>query len=114
MSTPINEIVEKWEKTHLLDELSASKKTNCAISLEEMAQLILRKAKQIKEEKEKRVIQELAGELLPIVRRLYSQNIKLMPKMEQLYEDYVKFKSSDIEAMIIEMYVKDYTARLNK
>lgn len=110
MNKPINEIVEKWETTGLLQELSSVKKTNCAISLEEMANLLIKKGKQPNENVKGVSSEMIAETLIPIVRRLYNENIKLMPSMQKLYEDYTKFLSDGI----CEAYVNDLTFRLNK
>ena len=113
MNESIHETIQKWEKTHLLDQLSADKKVRCAMSLEEMANILMKKKAQNLNEVKGKNQEELGGELLPIVRRLYSQKIELMPTMKSLYEDYVAFLNGDKEAFLIEAYVNDFVKRIN-
>lgn len=114
MNEPIHQIVEKWEKTRLLEELSADKKVRCAISLEEMVDILLKaKEKRLYEVKGKSS-EDIAATIIPIVRRLYNENIKLMPTMQSLYEDYIGFLNGDMEAFLCDAYAKDFVRRLNK
>ena len=113
MTESIHETIKKWEKTHLLDELSADKKVRCAMSLEEMANILMKKKSQNLKEVKGKTQDEMGGELFPIVRRLYGENIKLMPTMQSLYEDYVAFLNGDIEAFLVEAYVNDFVKRIN-
>lgn len=113
MNKPINELVEKWEKTGLLQELSDSKKINCAKSLEEMAQLLLKKDKQLKKKsKHNSFIQSFGGELIPIVRKLYNENLKKMPSAKYLYDDYTTVVIPDRELYIVTSYVNNLTSHL--
>jgi hypothetical protein len=104
-------LVSKWEKTGLLQELPDYKKLPCAKSLEEMAQVLINKRHDkcdiVGYDNEK-----IAGTLLPIVRLLYNENIAVMPFMSQLYDDYISFISGDMEAFICQYYIKDYVDRL--
>src|ERR1039458_4931242 len=96
INKPINEITEKWEKTGLLKHLTEDKKVRCAISLEEMTEILIRaKDKQLTEVKGKSS-EDIAGTILPIVRRLYNENIELMPTMQSLYEDYIHFLNGEL------------------
>ena len=112
MNTPIDEIIRKWEHTGLLEELSSDKKVRCAISLETMASILLEeKSKQLNEVNGKSS-EDIAATILPIVRKLYNENIELMPTMQSLYEDYIGFIKGDMEAFLCEAYVKDLVHRL--
>jgi hypothetical protein len=114
MNNSIHQIVEKWEKTHLLDELTTDKKVRCAISLEEMGDILLQeKAKRLNEVKGKSS-EDIVSTIIPIVRRLYGKNLELMPTMQSLYEDYIHFLNGDMEAFLCEAYVENLVRRLNK
>lgn len=110
MNKLINEIIKKWEKTGLLKELSAAKKINCAISLEKMENILVEKGKQLNEgtNTSQFFVETIAATLLPIIRRLYNEDIKLMPSMAELYKDYLNFLSGPI----CKAYIKDLTSRL--
>lgn len=130
----------KWKKTGLLDELPESKVDECANSLEITAQLLINDYGECGWTKEtgettKNDIDNLynekagffAGISLPIVRRLYSENVQI-PDMKWLYEDLKSFLKSkhqlfkaltensitlDGEAEFCEMYVKNVVSRLH-
>ena len=129
----------KWKKTGLLDELSESKVDECANSLEITAQLLINDYGECGWTKEtgettKNDIDHLynekagffAGISLPVVRRLYSENVQI-PDMKWVYEDLKSFLKSkhqlfkdltensiniDGEAEFCEMYVKNVVSRL--
>ena len=90
-----NEIVERWEKTHLLDELDESLKAKCAAHLQETADLLIGKKGDYMQKIDDQIGEEgfLAGYILPIVRRIY-ENKKLtakVPSMEWLMEDFGEY-----------------------
>jgi hypothetical protein len=134
-----SQITEKWRKTGLLDELDESKADDCANSLEKTAQLLINDYDGCGWTKEtgdttKNDIDKLydkeagffAGVALPIVRRLYSEDVQI-PKIEWLYEDLKLFLRSkhqlykdlteynialDGEAEFCGMYVENLVSRL--
>jgi hypothetical protein len=137
-----SQMTEKWRKTGLLDELDESKAADCAESLEIMAKLLVEEygkngysAKANNLDGVKCDIDTLysenggwfAGVALPIVRRMYSENVAV-PDSKWLYEDLKSFLTSkhqlfkdmkecsiagDTEAEMCELYVKDIVARLS-
>ena len=113
MNKSTSETVEKWKKTRLLEHLSTDKKVRCAISLEEMSQILLKKDKRLNEIRG-HSSEDFASTIIPIVRRLYNEKIELMPTMQALYEDYLNFLNGDMEAFLCEAYTKNFVARLNK
>lgn len=102
-----NEIVQQWKKSHLLNGLSEVKEVTCAIALEEMAQILIQNKQQLTETYGPKNSDDICGVLLPIVRRLFSENIKLMPSMNSLFEHYVKHVAPDPEAALVSYYVQD-------
>jgi hypothetical protein len=118
----INEIVRKWKTTRLLEELTSVQAVDCAILLEELTQLLIQNEKNKPPTISKINVQQIAGTLLPIARRLFNEHLSLKPSAQFLYDDYVKFfvKTNplvediiDPEAKLCEMYVKDLVSRLN-
>lgn len=86
-----NKIVEQWEKTHLLDELDESKKEQCALRLQEAADLLLGAKNQYMKKIDEQIGEEgfLAGYLFPIIRRIYEdvELVAKLPSVQWLMED---------------------------
>ena len=93
----MNEITKKWEKTGLLQELDDFNKNKCAFSLEEAAQLLIGEMKEYIKEIDKEYCKGgdgfFAGTVLPIVRRMYDNDV--------LQE---KAPSVDIKWLILDYY----------
>jgi hypothetical protein len=93
----MNAIVERWEKTHLLDELDDVDKSRCATRLQECADLLIGKRKDFMKKIDEAIGEEgfMAGYILPIVRRLYETK-ELASKsskksIEWLMEDFGEY-----------------------
>lgn len=114
MNKPINEIIKQWKQTHLLDGLSEVKQVTCAIALEEMSQILIQKKQQLNEIYGHKSSDDICGALLPIVRRLFSENISTMPSMNSLFEHYVKNVAPDPEAALVQYYIQDVKNYFNE
>lgn len=114
MNKPVNEIVNKWKTTGLLKGLSEEKKTRCAISLEDLASFLMKQSNQLNETYGAKRAEDICGNLIPIMRRVYNENIRMVPSAEMLYEDYVSNVAGDPEAALCDLYVKDFVKRTNK
>lgn len=87
-----NKIVERWEKTHLLDQLDESKKAKCAEQLQETSELLTGKKNDYMKKIDDQIGEEgfLAGYILPIVRRIHEDTklVSKLPSLEWLMEDF--------------------------
>ena len=89
-----NGLTEKWEKTGLLDQLDDFNKNECAVSLNTAVDLLLGEMKSYVDSVDKIYYEGyFAGTILPIIRRLYDDDIgcpEKMPKisMKWLFEDW--------------------------
>jgi len=92
-----NILVEKWEKTHLLDQLDDFNKCKCAISLQKAVDLLTGNKNDYMKEVDEKIGQEgfFAGCILPIVRRIYDteEGAAKAPNigMEWLFEDFGEY-----------------------
>ena len=111
---PVGKIVERWEKTGLLEGLTAMKKASCALSLEDLAQLLVKHSRVLNEMYGAKRAENINGTLLPIMRRLYEEKIKVIPSAAKLYEDYISEVAGDSEAALCNLYVKDFVNRSNQ
>jgi hypothetical protein len=111
---PVDKIVERWEKTGLLEGLTTMKKTSCALSLEDLAQLLVKHSNVLNETYGAKRTEDINGALLPIMRRLYDEKIKVIPSAAKLYEDYITEVAGDPEAALCNLYVKDFVNRSNQ
>ena len=111
---PVGKIVERWEKTGLLEGLTTMKKASCALSLEDLAQLLVKHSRVLSETYGAKRAEDINGTLLPIMRRLYEEKIKVIPSAAKLYEDYMNEVAGDPEAALCNLYVKDFVNRSNQ
>ena len=126
----MNKLVSKWEKTGLLENLSTPKKTKCAVSLEKLGNLLVKKygGNMIKGS------ESVCGVILPVMRRLYDERVRI-PTGGWLLKDFLKFckthpesdvtkidprvcrqctPNDDPEAECINNYIKNVTVRLKQ
>lgn len=83
------DLVKKWSKTGLLEKLTPSKKVKCAASLEKLGCLLLKKYAKNKTDKS----EIICGVILPIMRRLYDEKIKI-PTAQWLLKDFLNFNDT--------------------
>ena len=114
MNKPVNEIVKRWEQSGLLEGLTTTKKTSCAISLEDLAQVLVKNTKKLNETYGARGAETINCTIIPIMRRLYGEKINTIPSAKELFEDYVSTVAIDPEAAICDLYIKDFVNRKNK
>lgn len=84
------DVVERWDKLGLLEGLAESKKLELATELENMARRILTQyARNPMTDKE----ENMAGILLPLVRRLYNNGVIIDNKTlyDYVYDNYEKY-----------------------
>jgi hypothetical protein len=95
-----NEIVERWEKTGLLEGLDGTNKSECATSLQKCAELLIGEKNEYMKQIDEAVEGEgsegfYAGYILPIMRRIYddkSEAPKARSKpLEWLMEDFGEY-----------------------
>ena len=91
--------------------VSKAKFNHTNINCRSTEKITPQKEKQLNEVKGKSS-EDIAATIIPIVRRLYNENIKLMPTMQSLFEDYIRFLNGDMEAFLCEAYTKDFVRRL--
>lgn len=91
------ELVEHWERTGLLEKLDDFNKSECAISLQECADLLTGKKNDYMKEVDKAIGADgfYAGCILPIVRRIYETETGAAKapslSMEWLMEDFGEY-----------------------
>ncbi len=87
-----NELVEKWETTHLLDDLDESEKATCAAQLQETVELLIGKKNDYMKKLNEQIGEEgfLAGYILPVIRRIHEDTelVSKLPSVEWLMEDF--------------------------
>ena len=92
-----NELVERWEKTGLLDKMDDFNKSECATSLQECADLLTGQRNVYMKEIDSAIGENgfFAGHILPIVRRIYEteEGAAKAPSlsMEWLMEDFGEY-----------------------
>jgi hypothetical protein len=118
------ENVIKWEKTGLLKYIKGKKKTLCANLLEDVGNLLLKKYQNNTTPKSEMI----CGTILPIVRKLFNEDVKTLPTADWLYKDYINFVENhpelnplnqdiigqDYEAELCSIYTKNIVEKLNK
>jgi hypothetical protein len=118
------ENVIKWEKTGLLQFLIGNQKEECANLLEDVGNLLIKKYQNNTTPKSEMI----CGTILPITRKLFSENIKTIPTADWLYEDYINFvenhpelnplnqdlSGKDYEGELCSIYTKSVVEKLNK
>ena len=114
MNKPINTIVRKWEQSGLLGGLSTTRKTSCAVSLEDLAQVLVENIDKLNEVYGAKGAETINCTLIPIMRRLYGEEINTIPSAKELFEDYVSTVASDPETALCDLYIKDFVNRKNK
>lgn len=100
-----NEITERWEKTRLLDELDDFSKNECAVSLQEAADLLVGEMNEYMKEVDKAIGRDgyFAGSILPIVRRLYGEDEEGCPEkmpslsLKWLFEDFGEYIKGNVQ-----------------
>jgi hypothetical protein len=126
------ENTKKWDKTGLLDELNNKQKTECALVLEKIAQILVMQAEPLeKDTKEYNIHEQYCGFVLPIARRIYSSIYpkkfpdidwfmkdckEFLDKNENLYNELKKssYIALDAEAELICLYVEDCIKKIEK
>ena len=110
----INKTTEKWEKTGLLQKLSGKTKDSCAQSLEELSLFLVGKY----EDKVTKQSESICSCVLPIMTRLYMENITPVPDPKTLHDSFVKFEKStktkkgeDRERILCEKFVKQLSCK---
>ena len=98
-----NEIVEKWEKTGLLEEMDDFSKRECAYALDTCGNLLIGEKAAYRLEVDKVYGQEgfYAGTILPVISRLYrlddGPSIAMSMSIEWLMEDFGEYIKEHVE-----------------
>lgn len=95
-----NNLVNKWEKTGLLEATHPQDRFELATLLEDLCQyLINRKADELQKKLvTEQTTEEIAGFVLPVLVRLYNERREVCPKdMGWLLEDFEKYYSKKRE-----------------
>jgi hypothetical protein len=91
-------IIKKWDKTGLLEGLRSADMKSCAILLEDVAHLLISKkdnndpyATECWLNATCTKLEFIAGTLLPVCRRIFSEKLTYIPTAQKIYNSYNSF-----------------------